>query len=187
MSGAEKAVFFQRLRTKLAIIIAAAMLPAGAVAIHQALSVADRQQTQSEILRESEAQERAAGERNLLVEVRESMNFALRRLGSDEFADLSCDEALKSEFQFRRWLLFAALLDDDGNITCKYAAVTEPNGLDGWEEFRQRQVFTIGPPDTEGGIAAVDAFFPDLYSDNIGMVVGIDLATLKSFSRLDPT
>ena len=184
MSLAEIAVFFKRLRTRLAIIIAAAMLPAGVVAFHQALSVAERQEIQTDTLRESEAQERGAAERNLLVEVRESMNFALRRLKSDDFKDITCGEALKSEFQFRRWLTFAAFLDKDGNVICHFTGRPVPDDLVGWTSFSNRGVFTIGPLVTTGATPQLYAYYPDTGGRTAALAVGINVSVLQSYSQV---
>ncbi|MEO1722287.1 MAG: histidine kinase dimerization/phosphoacceptor domain -containing protein [Pseudomonadota bacterium] len=135
-----------KLRAQLAVIIAAALLPAGVVAVLQALANADQQLDQRRALLVSEAQLDASEERDLLVEAREAIRTAARNVALEWRRDSTCSGAFEALETAHTWSRRAVLLDEEGEVTCGSWPAPSVAGLSEWSnEFRPLPRFTIGP------------------------------------------
>ncbi|MEM9762226.1 MAG: histidine kinase dimerization/phosphoacceptor domain -containing protein [Pseudomonadota bacterium] len=135
-----------KLRAQLAVIIAAALLPAGVVAVLQALANADQQLDQRRALLVSEAQLEASEERDLLVEAREAIRTAARNVALEWRRDGACSSAFQALETAHTWSRRAVLLNEDGEVTCGSWPAPSVAGLSEWSnEFRPLPRFTIGP------------------------------------------
>ncbi|MEL6766723.1 MAG: histidine kinase dimerization/phosphoacceptor domain -containing protein [Pseudomonadota bacterium] len=135
-----------KLRAQLAVIIAAALLPAGVVAVLQALANADQQLDQQRALLVSEAQLEASEERDLLVEAREAIRTAARNVALEWRRDRACSNAFQALETAHTWSRRAVLLNEEGEVTCGSWPAPSVAGLSEWSnEFRPLPRFTIGP------------------------------------------
>ncbi|MEM7529996.1 MAG: histidine kinase dimerization/phosphoacceptor domain -containing protein [Pseudomonadota bacterium] len=139
-------VLLGKLRAQLAVIIAAALLPAGVVAVLQALANADQQLDQRRALLLSEAQLQAGEERDLLVEAREAIRTAARNVAVEFRRDGTCSAAFETLSTTHTWSQRVALFNEGGEVTCGDWPASSVDDLPEWRsEFRPLPRFTIGP------------------------------------------
>lgn len=178
---------FRNLRAQLAIIIAAAMLPAGLVAVLQAISNAEQQVAQRTTLLESDAYIQASEERDTLVEIRESLSTAARLIAKSRFSRETCTEIASSIGEGHRWFAGAMFLDADGAPVCGSGKVQDVGALSEWREFTRLRRFTIGVPrpGTATGERVAAAYLPIAAADQAFFAVAaeIRLSFLRSLSK----
>ncbi|MEM7508610.1 MAG: sensor histidine kinase [Pseudomonadota bacterium] len=176
--------FLGRLRTRLAIIIAASLLPAGAVAIVQTLSVVENQAQQRLELLDNEAQLRAGEERDLMVELRETLRFAARAVVFEQSPARQCSVAEQIMGDERPWLTRILVLDGSGQSICASTSTLSVAGLPEWDaEFLPAPRFTLGPARISrlSGRRVMVAYHPvadEIAGDAFALAAGIDVAAM---------
>lgn len=182
MAGLRWSIGFRRLRSQLAVIIAAALLPAGVVAVLQAVSAAQKEVDQRRSILEAEAQLLAADERDTLVEIRESLRTIAGQIGRTESRE-ECETALESFTSNHPWLSRAAVFGADGAATCGASSDLTVAGLPEWDEFVRAPRFTIGQSGAGQltGSSIVTAYHPISGggSGRIALAAGVRLSYLE--------
>lgn len=173
----------RQLRGQFAVVIAAAMLPAGVVAFIQATSNADREANQRLALLESEAQIRASEVRDVLVEVREAMRTTALGISRATAAGHDCEGPLSVLTDTYGWATRSFVLNDKGEAVCGVDSKLSVAEFPEWEEFRIVPRFTVGPVRvgriTKNEIVVAYSPIPSRSKDMFGLAIGLRIESLR--------
>lgn len=175
------------LKTQLAVVLAIAMLPAGVIAVVQAISGAAEEAEQRRENLANIAIVRAREERDLFVEVRESMRSAAAIVAKSPGDQEICQAAAASIRDAHVWVSRALLVDRDGKIICGADQELSIADRPYWKEFIRSQQFTISDPRRSGitGKDIVVALHPVIAPESryYAIGVGIQIDRLTDLAR----
>lgn len=176
----------KRLRFQLAAILAVAMLPAGIIALFQAGAIAQEGARRSVALLEGEAYIAAAGERRVMIEVRERLRSAARQIATAKSREQACDIATSALFRRYDWGSSFGVFDGDGLPLCGIDSPIDLAATPEWIEFAAKGDFTLGPPREAPGTGQliIPAYHPIDTPDKrfAAIAAGIDVGVLKALA-----
>ncbi|MBY8974388.1 HAMP domain-containing protein [Rhodobacteraceae bacterium NNCM2] len=154
---------FSRLRSQLAIILAAAMLPAGVLAVVQVLTVANREKAARLAIATDDAELRAEEERKLLLNFQGTIRQEAIEISARLQAGADCEMLLDQVVARHEWMPEAVILDQSGTAICGADVPVSVAGLHEWEdEFLPSPRFVIGAARSGSidGKPEIFAYFP---------------------------
>lgn len=177
-----------RLRVRLAVIIAAALAPAGVLAIVQAVNavedLSDRQADLLEVLALNAVDVERAG----LMEIRQTMRAVALDAGKALADEPDCRAKVQQLRTEHDWLLSIAILDRDGQSRCRTDDPFSIGDKAVWDEFLANPSFTLS------GIRAgrtadesiLEGYHPIDRSDGgaIALGVSINIASFRAVSSV---
>ena len=180
--------FFGRLRIRFAFVIALAMLPAGVVAVLQALSNIGAEEEARHELLANEVRVRASDERDLLVQVRETLKSVGRAALTELNSTGSCDVAVDEVPQRNPWMSRIVVIDNDGMALCGASSGFSVADLPSWrDDFMARPRFMLGGVRNSrlSGAEILLSFLPISVDqgDTIAIASGIKLSSLRKLSE----
>ncbi len=175
-----------RLRARLAVIIAAALAPAGVLAVVQALNGVDRVAEQQTRLLEVQALGAIDTERALLLDVRQTLRTAANE--TERRMDEACHAHFKQLKTDYHWLLNASLFDRNGTTICSTGDPIEVGDLAGWQAFVAHPRYTLSAVRTgqQTGKRILLGYFPITSSDDTAVAIGfsIDVTQFQAIASL---
>lgn len=179
-----------RLRSRLALIIAAALAPAGVLAVVQGLNAvevaAERRSEQLEV----RTLDAVSGERAALVEIRQTIRIAAAAVQVELIETGGCGRTLKSLAADHGWLDGALILNRDGAAVCGADAPFNIAEDPGWRAFSADPRYFIASfrLDAATGKPFIAALHPlprwDV--DAFALMIRIDSDYMRRLTRRDP-
>lgn len=177
---------FKRLRLRLALILAVAMLPIGALVFYQSLILAHEILADERAALESAANLQVREEREAMTAMRESMRVTATLIGRTGMDVSACTDALVRLSASSPWNTRAAVFDWQGQSHCIGDRRISVDGDPDWEEFKRERSFVLGRPfkGRLSGLKIIRGFYPLETGANpyAALVAGIDLDFLASLS-----
>lgn len=184
MKLADVSSFFSRLRTQLAAIVAVSMLPAGALAIQQAVIAAETATEQRIESAVATARLRAVEERDLMLSVRDALRTGVQLVSGQQFDRNGCSRPLEQFALNHPWLDNAVVLDRSGAAVCGTAVDISVADLPEWrDEFLPAPRFVLGQarPSLIDGQEVAVAYLPLTNPTDAAFALGvsIDLSVIE--------
>lgn len=173
----------QRLRSRLALVLAVAMAPAGALAVLQALAGAEQEVRQRDAVFASEMRATALKQRDALLQVRNQLAAAADAAESAYLGTEECGPVLE-RLTLQRYFSRAVLLDRQGRVVCGSSEWKPLRHVSDWEGFvaDPGARFTVPERGAETAMWPVVALHPTVFMrpEAFAVAAEVDLAYLRA-------
>lgn len=176
-----------RLRQRLAVIIAAALAPAGVLAVVQGLNALEAAAERRSEQLEARTLDAVADERAALVEIRQTIRVAAAAVQAELVEAGGCKRTFRSLTDDHGWLDAALILDRDGVAVCGAQAPFDMKSDPDWRAFSTDPRYHIAGsrPDGAAGVTALHPL-PRWDMNAFALMVRIDPAYLEQRMRDGP-
>lgn len=178
-----------RLRTRLAVIIAIALAPAGVLAVVQAINAVGAVSEQQTELFEIQALSAIDVERALLIEIRQVLRTAARQAEVGAEAGETCLPQFKRLRAEYKWLLNASVFDAEGQTTCSTDKPIDVGDQPSWKAFTENPIYTLSAVRTgqQTGKRILLGYYPfaDPRPEAIAIGLNIDVARFQAIASFD--
>ncbi|MGF1501952.1 MAG: sensor histidine kinase [Paracoccaceae bacterium] len=178
-----------RLRVQFVVILTAAMLPAGVLAIGQALFAIEQQRVEQAREVWAQAQLQAGPERDTFLLIRVGLRAAAEMVEQNESGDIG-DRCREVSLWLRRthWAITdGILIGSNGRVECVETADEAGASEADWAAFREAQRFMIGEPRVDAASGRIGAlFYHPIRSDESGIAAiaaRVDIDRIHDFVR----
>lgn len=178
---------FQSLRFQVAIIVALALAPAGALAIIQALDGVERATEKRGLLLETASLNAVDEERVALIGIKQTVRGAAAAIQVEYETRGTCSRTIKHFAEQEKWITRLIVLGRGGQSVCGAETPVSLSGVPAWADFSERSNYLLASArksrfSGKHSLVAL-APLPNPHPTAFAVAIGIDLSYLDRIGK----